>query len=274
MEAHRAAVPRPPPPHPVFAMRPLPFRPAVLCGFAVVVATAAAVGGEGEESVAPALTPESATHFEDAIRPVLAETCGDCHAADDPDNHVGFLTAATADDLNADRGLWKNVAEQLRNRTMPPGRFLLPADRDAAPRGRRLGGRVPPPDRLRRRAARRAGRGPAAEPARVRQHAPRSAGRRSAPGRRVPRGRGRRGGVRQQRRDPVHLADPVRTVSDRHDHGPRRGGLDAAAGGRVRPGGPAPAGRTGPSAGCERFRPAGRSRRRCRSICPGTTRSA
>ena len=92
-------------------MRPLPLR--VLSAWAV--ATAAASGGEGD-----APTPESAAHFEDAVLPVLTETCGDCHAADDPDNHVGFLTAATADDLNADRGLWKNVAEQLRNRTMPP----------------------------------------------------------------------------------------------------------------------------------------------------------
>ena len=35
-------------------------------------------------------------------------------------NPANFLKAATAKDMEADRGLWRSVAAQLRNRTMPP----------------------------------------------------------------------------------------------------------------------------------------------------------
>ena len=76
------------------------------------------------------LTPESATHFEDAVRPVLEAHCGDCHHPEDPDNHVRFLDAAVADDLSDARGLWANVAEQLRNRTMPPADAAQPSEAD------------------------------------------------------------------------------------------------------------------------------------------------
>ena len=76
------------------------------------------------------LAPESATHFEDAIRPVLQTHCGDCHHPDDDANLVRFLGAATAGDLSADRGLWANVAEQLRNRTMPPADSEQPSEAD------------------------------------------------------------------------------------------------------------------------------------------------
>ena len=103
---------------------------------------AAAVGGEGDAGGGPepTLVPESATHFEDVIRPVLVEHCGDCHSDEAAEGgvevHGNFLVAATADDLNADRELWKSVAEQLRNRTMPPAdSYFQPTEeqrRDAA----------------------------------------------------------------------------------------------------------------------------------------------
>ncbi|QDT18146.1 DUF1592 domain-containing protein [Alienimonas californiensis] len=64
--------------------------------------------------------PESATHYADVVRPQLVEYCGDCHAPDDEDNHVNFLAATTDGAINDARGLWGSVAEQLRNRTMPP----------------------------------------------------------------------------------------------------------------------------------------------------------
>ncbi len=41
-----------------------------------------------------------------------------CHAAGR--GPANFLKAQTAKDIEADRGLWRNVAAQLRNRTMPP----------------------------------------------------------------------------------------------------------------------------------------------------------
>ena len=61
-----------------------------------------------------AATPEVFTH---SVRPTLEQHCGTCHAAK---SRVNFLKAATAADIQAQRGLWRNVATQIRNRTMPP----------------------------------------------------------------------------------------------------------------------------------------------------------
>jgi cytochrome c553 len=58
--------------------------------------------------------------FTTTIRPVLAANCGMCHNPSQPRNPANFLKAQTAKDIQADRGLWHNVAAQLRNRTMPP----------------------------------------------------------------------------------------------------------------------------------------------------------
>lgn len=61
-----------------------------------------------------AAAPEA---FTSAVRPVLERNCGTCHSAK---SRVNFLKAATAADIQAQRGLWRNVATQIRNRTMPP----------------------------------------------------------------------------------------------------------------------------------------------------------
>lgn len=55
--------------------------------------------------------------FAQSIRPVLAANCAPCHTAK---NRVNFLKARTIQDIQSDRGLWRNVSAQLRNRTMPP----------------------------------------------------------------------------------------------------------------------------------------------------------
>jgi cytochrome c553 len=66
--------------------------------------------------------------FTQSIRPVLAENCGMCHNPSKPRNPANFLKAQTAKDIEADRGLWHNVAAQLRNRTMPPMASKLSED--------------------------------------------------------------------------------------------------------------------------------------------------
>ena len=58
--------------------------------------------------------------FAQSIRPVLAQNCAACHNPANPKNRINFLQAATAKDLQGNRGLWRDVATQLRNRTMPP----------------------------------------------------------------------------------------------------------------------------------------------------------
>ncbi len=99
--------------------------PAALSIGTASSATAFAAPGDG----APA--PESATHYADRVRPKLAEYCGDCHDPGDDANHVSFLSAGTDAGINDDRGLWKSVVEQLRNRTMPPADSdLQPSEHD------------------------------------------------------------------------------------------------------------------------------------------------
>src|SRR5205085_6086289 len=54
------------------------------------------------------------------VRAVLADNCAACHNAAKARGPVNFLKAETAKDIESQRGLWRNVAAQLRNRTMPP----------------------------------------------------------------------------------------------------------------------------------------------------------
>jgi len=67
-----------------------------------------------------ALPAAAQDEFASLVRPVLVETCSACHAAEKPDNKRPFLRAMTAADVSRERGLWRGVALQLRNRTMPP----------------------------------------------------------------------------------------------------------------------------------------------------------
>lgn len=60
-----------------------------------------------------------ADEYADEIRPILVEHCSACHASDSG-NRVRFLEAETVEQVSRERGLWRNVAMQLRNRTMPP----------------------------------------------------------------------------------------------------------------------------------------------------------
>ncbi len=64
--------------------------------------------------------PNATLEFSQSVRPVLVENCGACHNPANPTNRVDFLKASTVQDLESRRGLWRNVAAQLRNRTMPP----------------------------------------------------------------------------------------------------------------------------------------------------------
>ena len=88
---------------------------------AVIYAVSSLFAGDGVQPIA-------ADAFEASVRPALETYCYECHAPDDPDNHVGFLAASTAADIQADRHLWASVAEQLSNRTMPPGDSTQPTE--------------------------------------------------------------------------------------------------------------------------------------------------
>jgi len=64
--------------------------------------------------------PAAADEFASEVRPVLIEHCAACHNPDDPKQQVDFLQATSATEVASRRGLWSDVAVQLRNRTMPP----------------------------------------------------------------------------------------------------------------------------------------------------------
>jgi hypothetical protein len=66
------------------------------------------------------LAADGLDEFTQSIRPILAQNCGICHNPQNPKNPANFLTAQTANDIESKRGLWRNVAAQIRNRSMPP----------------------------------------------------------------------------------------------------------------------------------------------------------
>ena len=59
---------------------------------------------------------------------LLAQNCAACHNPNNPRNRINFLKANTIQDIESNRGLWRNVAAQLRNRTMPPVETKLSED--------------------------------------------------------------------------------------------------------------------------------------------------
>src|ERR1700722_10335225 len=64
--------------------------------------------------------PDASQEFSQAIRPVLIQNCAACHNPANAKNPAPFLKASTASDMETNRALWRNVAAQMRNRTMPP----------------------------------------------------------------------------------------------------------------------------------------------------------
>src|SRR5690349_344945 len=69
---------------------------------------------------AQASPQDPAREFTGAIRPILATHCGTCHNPATGRNPANFLKAQTVQDIGSERGLWRNVAAQIRNRSMPP----------------------------------------------------------------------------------------------------------------------------------------------------------
>jgi len=64
---------------------------------------------------------DGAIEYSRDIRPVLETHCTACHNPADRKNRHNFLKSAEATDIETRRALWRSVATQLRNRTMPPG---------------------------------------------------------------------------------------------------------------------------------------------------------
>jgi len=66
--------------------------------------------------------------FATKIRPVLQENCAGCHNPANPRNRIDFLKSESPTDVESRRTLWRDVATQLRNRTMPPGAAKISED--------------------------------------------------------------------------------------------------------------------------------------------------
>ncbi len=71
-------------------------------------------------ALAAQAAPDASQEFSQTIRPVLVQNCAACHNPANAKNPAAFLKAASASDIEANRALWRNVAAQMRNRTMPP----------------------------------------------------------------------------------------------------------------------------------------------------------
>lgn len=74
-----------------------------------------------------------AGEFEDRILPLLDDYCIDCHEPGNSEHDIQFLDLTKAEDIQRQRGIWRSVAVQLRNRTMPPAkRKNQPSDKERA----------------------------------------------------------------------------------------------------------------------------------------------
>lgn len=65
---------------------------------------------------------QAADYFGETVLPALDKYCFDCHDPEDSEGGLLFLTAEKPADLEKRRAEWRSVAEQLRNRTMPPAK--------------------------------------------------------------------------------------------------------------------------------------------------------
>ena len=112
----------------------VPMRPGFLLALTVLLAFstsfADAIAADPDSTAEPIIQPVAADEFEQTIRPILVESCADCHDPDDESNVVGFLRCETASDIHQQRGLWSSVAEQLHNRTMPPADEPQPSEQN------------------------------------------------------------------------------------------------------------------------------------------------
>src|SRR6266436_169837 len=63
---------------------------------------------------------DASKEISQSIRPVMVQNWAAFHNPANAKNPAAFLKAVTAEDMEANRGLWRNVASQMRNRTMPP----------------------------------------------------------------------------------------------------------------------------------------------------------
>ncbi len=86
--------------------------------------------GNDQQKPLEKLTPQPAREYENSIRPILEKFCIECHEPGKDHDAFAFLKAKSADDVANDRSLWKSVAEQLRNRTMPPADDPQPDEGD------------------------------------------------------------------------------------------------------------------------------------------------
>ncbi|MCU1232069.1 MAG: hypothetical protein JWP63_36 [Candidatus Solibacter sp.] len=77
-----------------------------------------------------AATPpaDAARDFAQTIKPVLVANCAACHNPANPKNRIDFLKGDSFKDVETRRGLWRDVAAQIRNRTMPPVASKLTED--------------------------------------------------------------------------------------------------------------------------------------------------
>ncbi|MEP7366522.1 MAG: DUF1592 domain-containing protein [Acidobacteriota bacterium] len=65
-------------------------------------------------------SPTADEEFQHSIRPTLVEHCSKCHNPTNLRSRNGFLRTESAAGMESMRGVWRNVAVQLQNRTMPP----------------------------------------------------------------------------------------------------------------------------------------------------------
>jgi Protein of unknown function (DUF1592)/Protein of unknown function (DUF1588)/Protein of unknown function (DUF1587)/Protein of unknown function (DUF1585)/Protein of unknown function (DUF1595) len=105
-----------------------------ICGSVLVWATAVGVAQQGRQAAsapgapvpasvarpAPVLTPQSASGFEQIVRPFLTANCVRCHGNEKHKRDLNFESFTSVSTLIDDRDRWDEVVVKLKHREMPP----------------------------------------------------------------------------------------------------------------------------------------------------------
>ncbi|MEM9481699.1 MAG: DUF1592 domain-containing protein [Verrucomicrobiota bacterium] len=71
-----------------------------------------------------------AVDYQNDIYPILDRLCYDCHEPGNSDGDIPFMEAETVEGIQNMRTVWRSVAFQIRNRTMPPPKKKQPTEEE------------------------------------------------------------------------------------------------------------------------------------------------
>jgi mono/diheme cytochrome c family protein len=122
-------------------LRPLTNKPSRAAAVGVLLALlpvpVLCLTAGGAPPVTPSPAPAQAADaeqkaYDEAMRPLLAQFCGNCHGPKKPPGGVDVEKYHTVAEIRKDAAAWRRILAQLRDRSMPPSGMPQPSDTQRA----------------------------------------------------------------------------------------------------------------------------------------------